>query len=278
MNQGATIGDEMTAIAAIIVERASQYLPSVVSAVLLLLAGWVLAKFLRALAGRTLTLFDSAMRRVVGARFADRVRLARSADVLGAIVFWAVLLFFIAAATNTLGLETFTTWLTRLLDQLPMVIAGLLIVVAGYILSRVVADLILGATAQLAPAQRQVVARAAQATILVAAILVGADQIGIRVTFLAIFVGIAAGAVAGGVVIAISLGARTHVANLIGAQHLRRSYELGQRIRVAGFEGRILELTHEAVVVETDDGRVTLPGRIFSEQPVVLIAEANRDG
>ena len=75
-----------------------------------------------------------------------------------------------------------------------------------------------------------------------AAVLVGADQIGIRVTFLAIFVGIAAGAVAGGVIIAISLGARIHVANMIGAQEVA-DHELGQRIRVAGFEGRILELT-----------------------------------
>ncbi len=278
MNQGTALGDEVMLVATTILDRIVQYLPSVVGGVLLLLAGWVLAKFLRALTSRVLTLLDSTLRRLLGAHLAERVRLARSANVLGAIVFWAVLLFFIAAASNALGLDTFTHWLTRLLDQLPMVIAGLLIIVAGYVLSRFVADLILGATARLEPAQRQVVARAAQATIVVAAVLVGADQIGIRVTFLAIFVGIAAGAVAGGVVIAISLGARVHVANLIGAQQLRNTHELGQRIRVAGFEGRILELTPQGVVLETDDGRVSLPGRIFSEQPVVLIAQGGRDG
>ncbi len=278
MNQGATFGDELAGIVAMTVDRVVQYLPSIVGALLLLLAGWVLAKFLRALTGRMLTLLDGGLRGLLGARLAERVRLARSADVLGAIVFWGVLLFFVAAATDALGLETFTHWLARLLDQLPTIVAGLLIIVVGYILSRVVADLIIGASAPLAPAQRQVVARAAQATVLVAAILVGADQIGIRVTFLAIFVGIAAGAIAGGVVIAISLGARVHVANLIGAHQLRRDYDLGQRIRVAGFEGRILELTAQAVVLETDEGRVSLPGRLFSEQPIVLIAQGGRDG
>lgn len=278
MNQGAALGDDMKQVASMMMERVTLYLPSVVGAVLLLLAGWVLAKILRAATGRVVALLDSVIGRVFGVSVAERLRLARSAHVLGTLVFWAVLLFFITAATNALGLETFTLWLARLLDYLPTLIVGLLIVVAGYILSRFVADLIRGATGKLAPAQRQVIARSAQATILVASILVGADQIGIRMTFLAIFVGIAAAAVGGGVIVAISLGARTHVANLIGAQQLQQHYELGQRIRVAGFEGRILQLTPQAVILETDDGRVSLPARIFSEQPVVLTGQQVRDG
>lgn len=278
MNEGAALSDEMSRIATLIVDRVVQYLPSIGGAVLLLLAGWVLAKFLRALTGRVLALLDGIVGRLFSARVAGRLRLARSANVLGALVFWAVLLFFVTAATHLLGLQTFTEWLARLLDYLPALVVGLLIVAAGYILSRFVADLILGATTQLAPAQRMVAARAAQITILVAAILVGADQIGIRVTFIAVFAGITAGAVAGGVIIAISLGSRTHVANLIGMQQLRQHFELGQRIRVAGFEGRILEFTQHAVVLETDDGRVAVPGRTFSEQAVELIAQGGRDG
>ena len=110
-------------------------------AVLLLLVGWLLAKILRALTGRVLALFDSGLHRLFGARFAERMRLARSgADVLGAIVFWAVLLAFVTAATNMMGLETFTQWLARLLDQLPTVLAGVLIVVVGYILSRAISE------------------------------------------------------------------------------------------------------------------------------------------
>ncbi len=278
MNQGAAFGDEVVRVATLVMDRIVQYLPSVIGAALLLLAGWVLAKLLRALTGRILTLLDRLVARLLGPRLAKRLRLANAASALGAVVFWAVVLFFITAATNVLGLQTFTNWLVSLLDHLPMLVVGLLIVVAGYILSRVAADVILGAAQQLEPAQRLIVARAAQGTILVAAILVGADQIGIRITFLAIIVGIIAGAVAGGVVIAISLGARTHVANLIGAGQLRQNFELGQRIRVAGFEGRILELTPQAVILETDDGRVTLPGRIFSEEPVVLVTQEPRDG
>ncbi|MCC7326377.1 MAG: hypothetical protein IT521_06190 [Burkholderiales bacterium] len=278
MNQDTSLTYELSRAATTVMDRVIEYLPSIIGAVLLLFAGWMLAILLRAVTARALALLDGVMRRILGVQVAERARVAQSAGVLGGIVYWGVLLFFVAAASQTLGLDTFTQWLAKLLDHLPTVIAGLLIVAAGYVLARVVADLILRATPQLAESQRLVVARATQASILVAAILVGADQIGIRVTFLAIFVGIGAGAIAGGVVIAISLGARVHVANLIGIREVGRTHELGQRIRVAGYEGRILELTGQAVVLETDDGRVSLPGRIFSEEPVVRIATSGRDG
>ncbi len=278
MDRGAALGDEIARVTTSFMDRVVEYLPSVVGAVLLVFAGWMLAKFLRALTRRALVLLDRGVGSLLGTQLAGRVRLARSAGILAALVFWGVLLLFVTAATNVLGLETFTSWLARLVDYLPTLVVGLLIVVAGYILSRMVADLTLDATTQLPPAQRLVVARTVQGTVLVAALLVGADQMGIRVTFLAIFVGVLAGVVAGGVVVAISLGARVHVANLIGARQLRQTFEPGQRIRVGGFEGRILELTPQSAVLETDAGRVSVPGRLFSETAVELLTDGGGHG
>lgn len=275
--EGDSLSAQITQVGAVIVERTVHYAPAILGAFLLLLTGFVVATVLRALTGRTLVLLDRVLARIVGPRWSERVHMARSAGVLGTLVFWAVVLFFATAATHVLGLETFTLWLARLLDYLPALLAGLMVIVVGLVLARITGDLIRDAGGPLSSEQRRLAARAAQICILVAAVLVAADQIGVRVTFLAIFVGIAAGTVAGGIVLAVSLGARTHVANLIGAQRLRHDYLPGQRIRVAGFEGRILELTEQSVVIETIEGRVALPGRLFSEHPVLLVAQGDRD-
>lgn len=278
VDESLATGERITRLAEDVLARTIGELPAVIGAVLLLLAGWVLAKLLRGLVNRSLALLEAGVARLVGEGRASRLRLTRSSAVLGAIVFWAVLLFFVTTATQLLGLVTFTEWLTRLLVYLPTLIAGLLIVVAGYLLSRFVADVIHSTPGSMAPAQRSVVARAAQVTILAGALLVGADQVGIKVTFLAIFAGAALLAIAGGVVVATSLGARVHVANLIGGHQLRQSYAVGQRIRVAGHEGRILELTAHSAVLETSEGRVSVPGRLFSEEVVVLRTTDADDG
>jgi hypothetical protein len=272
MNQLRSLGDALASVGSTLLERVVVFIPSAIGAVLLLLAGWVLARVLRVLATRAAMLLDTLLVRVGGPTGAERLRMGRAAGMLGTGVFWVVLLFFATAATQVLGLQTFTDWLARLIDYLPTLAAGVLIVVVGYVVSRVVADVVRATATRLDPAQRSVLARLTQVAILVGAVLVGADQIGIRITFLAIFAGAAAAAVVGGLAIAVGLGARDHIANLIGAHHLRQVFSVGQTVRVAGHQGRILEVTTEALILDTVEGRVTLPGRVYSEQPITVIA------
>jgi small-conductance mechanosensitive channel len=275
MDETKKLGDAVASSSAAIMDAVVTYLPSILGAVLLLLAGWILARLLRAVTVRSVLLLDTLLSRVTKTAGVERLRMARSSSVLGAVVFWVVLLFFVTAATHVLGLQSFTQWLARLLDYLPTLAAGLLIVIVGYVFSRFLADLVQATATRLAPPQRNALARVAQGMVLVTAILVGADQIGIQVTFIAILVGAVVAAAVGGVTIAVSLGARDYVSNLIGAHYMRQAFDVGQRVRVGGHEGRILEITVTSVVLETDEGRVAVPARVYHEEPIVLIARSS---
>lgn len=253
------------------VERAGQFLPSILGAFLLLLIGWVIARVLRTLAIRSAVIVDRMLLRLTSTGNTERAKLPpSSAKILGSIVFWVVLLFFISAATQVLGLNAFTAWLAGVVNYMPTLFAGALIIAAGFLLSRLSRDLVVATSAIAGPKQRELLGRTVQAIILVTALLVGADQIGIKVTFLVIIAAAAGGTMAASVALALSLGARNYVANLIGGHHLRQAFSVGQNVKMAGFEGRILELTPVAVILETEEGRVTLPAKIFGEEPIVL--------
>ena len=258
--------------ASVTIDRVLSHLPQVLGAIALLLVGWLLARLLRLVTRRGVALLDALISR---GRPASRWRIGRSAPLLGTLVYWIVLLFFVAAATQTLGLQTFTNWLARVLDYLPTVAAGLLIMVAGYLLSGFVAELVHATATALAPPQRAALARVAQGATLVVATLVGADQIGLKVTWIAIFAALVLASVLGGVAIAVSLGARGYVANVIGAHHLRQALQPGQRVKVCGHEGRIVDITATSLVLETADGRVVLPGGLYHDQAIVLMARQN---
>lgn len=268
-----SLGDRLQHLALGWLERADQWLPHVLGALALLLLGWLAGWLLSALSLRLLNAVDATLVRVLGPARAARLRLARSAPLIGRAVFWAVQLVFAAAAVQTLGLPAVAQWLQPLLDQLPNVLAGVVIIGAGVLVARVVAELVLNAPGPMAPAQRQVLGRAAQATIVAAALLIGAEQMGIRVTFVAIFAGALALALAGGAVVAVSLGARVHVANLIAMQQLRPRLQPGQRIRIAGYEGRVLQFHADTLLIETAAGRVSLPGQLFSREALLQLAE-----
>ncbi len=261
------------------VERLALDLPNVLGAFLLLLAGWIVAHLLRTTALRLTLLGERALTRISASRGTTLTHLpGASAKILGSVVFWVVLLFFLTAATQVLGLHTFAAWLARVVDYLPTVFAGVLIIVAGFLVSRLAREVVEAAAVSTGERQRALIGRLVQAVILVIAILVGAEQIGIKVTFLVVIVAAAGISLVGAVALALSLGSREYVANLIGAHYLRQRYSVGQLVRVAGYEGRILELTDTAVVLETAEGRASLPAKVFNEQAIVLVVSGAHDG
>ena len=91
MRDVTTLGSAIAAVAAEMLDRSLQLIPAVLGAVLLLVVGWILARVLRAVAQRAFVLLDALVTRMLPAS-GGRVRLGRSGGVLGAIVFWIVLL------------------------------------------------------------------------------------------------------------------------------------------------------------------------------------------
>jgi hypothetical protein len=278
MNDLRDLGGTLAHAATTLLERLVAYLPSILAAALLLLAGWVLAIVMRAITTRAVLLVDTMLPRLGLPSGISRLRAARGSVVAGTVVFWVVLLFFVTAATQALGLQAFTDWLAKLIDYLPTLAVGLLILAAGWLLSGFAADLVQATVSRLEPGQRAMLARIVRVAILAGAILIGADQIGIRITFLAIFVGAIALTVGGGLALAVGLGAREHVANLIAAHHLRQAFAVGQTIRLAEHEGRLLEFTATGAIIETAEGRVVLPARLFNERPVTVKARGAGHG
>lgn len=254
-------------------------LPEMLAAVLILAVGWLIARLLRALTLRSAGLLNRTIT-AVGSRAGARVTGLRepSMRMIGAIVYWLVLLFFITAATNVLGLTVFAGWLDRIVAYLPKIVSGVFIIIAGVVLANIARDSVLGAFAAVPETQRTYLARGAQAITLTLLVIVGLDQIGVDVTVIATVLAIVVACLLGGLSIAFSLGARVYVSNLIGAHYLSKEYREGERVRIGAMEGEILDITPVAVVLETPEGRLTVPARLFSEEATLLVAGTERHG
>lgn len=260
-----------------VASRIADALPNILGAIGLLLLGWLIARVLRGLAVKALHVLELLLHRLSRSP-SPRTLPSGSVDVVGGILFWLVLLFFAAVATHVLGMGAFSSWLQGLVTYLPTLMAGALIIVVGVLLAGLARDLTIAALSAFPEHQRALLGRIVQGTVLVTAVAVGADQIGVRITFLVIIAAVVMSAIVGGIALAVSLGSRAYVANLIGAHHLRQAFGLGQRVRVGEIEGTILEITTVSIVLETLEGRVTVPAKLYNETPIVLIAPKVSDG
>lgn len=261
-----------------IVEPIAAYLPRILAAAAVLVAGWLLARLLRAAAVRLVTGVDRLWHAVILRSRLEQLQPRHPpAKIVGELVFWLTILFVVASAAEILGMGVFVNWLSAVAGYLPVFAAGLLIVLAGFVLSSLARDLVSSAAGTAGVAQGDLLGRVVQGLVLLAAVVVGVDQMGVDVDFLATVAAVAVGSVLGGGALAFGLGARSLAANVIAAQQVRKRYHVGDRIRVRELEGAILDIGTAAVVIDTGQGRVTVPAAIFDEEISVLTVEASGD-
>ena len=254
------------------------YLPQIIGAILLLILGWLVARLVRGLATRLVKGFDrfTGLVRKSGTTASPKIG-ESSASVIGNIVYWITVLIFVTSAASLLGMNMFVGWLNKLVDHLPNILSGALIICAGVIFGNLAYQVISSTRLNMSVPQRLILARSAQFFTLVMLILIGVDQIGVDITAVITIMSVVVGAVLGGLAIAFGIGARRLVSNLLGVRYLNRNYQVGERIKIDKFEGTILEVASVAVVLDADQGRVTIPARLFSEQPSILVKREDED-
>jgi hypothetical protein len=278
MNEVSLWFDAVSNAASRLVTQLVEFLPTLLGAVLVLLFGWVAARMLRLAVRRLLRWLNGVAERRLGESRAGKLRLSHAAiQLIGDITFWIILLFAVTLVTRILGLAAFSAWLDRVVAYLPTLLAGGLIILVGLILSILARDLTAATVTSARLAHAEVFARGVQATILIMALVLGINQIGIDVTLLVALIVILAAAVAGALALSFALGAGSFVSNLIGAHYLQQLYQPGQRAVIGAIEGEVVELTPVSIVLATKNGRVTVPAKVFNEQPTTLIAREKGD-
>jgi small-conductance mechanosensitive channel len=239
-------------------------------AILLLVAGWVAAYLLQLTTRKLVTGIDVLLSRRLLGRHGDSISTAKismtSVNLIGRIVFWVVLVFFVTAAAKILGWELFSGWLQSLIRYLPNLITGILIIFIGFLISNAARTAIAGTAVSAGLARSDILAGTVQAVIIFTAVVIGIEQIGINVGFLTTIMAIVAGVLLAGGALAFALGAKTLVANIIGAQFARKYCRMGEVIHIGAHEGELLEITQTALILDIPGGRACIPAKIFHEQ------------
>ena len=259
-------------------ETVRVHLPSIGVAVLLVLLGWVLARLGRR-AGRSL------VRRLLDRAASTSASLGRAVDgsgaratapaIVGWFAFWLILLVFVAAAVETLGLPVMTDLLGRLATYAPNILAAGLVMLAGVITARIVRSAVLRAAEAGGIGQAPAVAAAAEGIVLLLAGVIALEQLGIDGRVLELTVAVVVGSLLAAVALAFGLGARSSVANLIAARYVARMVHVGQRVVIDENQGTVVELTPTAVVLDTGSSRVVVPAQRFHDTTTVILPEEN---
>lgn len=201
-------------------------------------------------------------------RFGLAGRRAAAVRLFASVAFWGAAVAAGGAALALLGEEASSVVLDPLLRFLPRVAVGVIVAGVAHLVGSALRDL-----AARSAGIPIVGVRGAYWVVFGPGLIVAAQQLGVEVDFLVQLAVVALAAFLLSLGLAFALGARRHVANLIAGADLNR-YREGDRLRVDGVEGRILEVRRTAVVLESAEGTVTVPASRFAETAVVRLPES----
>ena len=186
-----------------------ELLPALGGAVVILFAGYLLAKVLEKLVERFL-------RRIRFNRMLERGGVMQAVErsgshfnpirVLSNLVFWLVMFAVILVAANALGLESLATVFSDLLRYIPSVIAAIVIILAGIVLGGFVGGLIAASTGALHGGRA--LSRVGRGGVILLAVFMALQELGIATDIVTTAFAILFGAIALAMALAFGLGNR----------------------------------------------------------------------
>lgn len=255
----------------------STWLPTILTALLLLLVGWLVARVSQAV-------IANLMRRLGLDRLAERTGITRGLATIGVqsnlsylvarTAYWLILIFFILLALGALGLtEVVTSALEGFFTFIPRLVAAMVIFLIGAFIARLIGDGITAMTEQSNISSGRMLGQAVRYSILLVVVSLSLDELGVQTTILTTIIIVTVAAVAFGLAIAFGLGNREVAHSIMAGFHAREEFSPGQTLTVGDHTGCLVQIGATKTLLETSDGQVSLPNVVLLNEIVQLPPE-----
>jgi len=194
------------------------FVPTLVSVILILLVGWVIATVFQRVITRFLKLarLDSVSEKIGIAGILTKGDINYTlSEIVGVLTYWLLMLFVFLMAGDLLKLTVAAELLKQVIEYVPYVIASVFILVLGIFFSSIMANAVRTTAANAGIAQARSLAQFTQVIIVIFTIMEALNQLKIDTTIIQLLIKATLFAVSLGVGLAIGLGCKDMAAKYV---------------------------------------------------------------
>jgi len=201
-----------------ILNKAIIYAYKGIGILVLLIVGWFIAKAVEGLVVRFLKVaqLDTASDKAGITKILVKGEIKRTlSELIGALVYWLIILISVVAAVNVLDLAVAAALLNNIIAYIPSVVAAIFVLAAGMFLATLAASGINAVAINSGVSNGQLLAKIAQSVIVVLAIILALEQLRIATTIINLIIPIVLGSVGLALGLAFGLGGKDAAAKII---------------------------------------------------------------
>lgn len=257
--------------------KVAEFLPSLLTALGLLIGGHFIAKLLASAMAKLFTKIGlDRLAETAGIDGALRKAGMTSgpSQVLSKILYWLVFLTFIISASDALGLDRVSATIDHFVLYIPKVISALILTLIGLFIAGLVRTAIEASLSSINLGYERTVGGIIYALIVVIVVSLAINQLEIETDLLNQVVIIFLLSGAGAVALALGLGTKHVAGNVVAGVYARELYVPGNKIKVSDVSGEVIEICSTALIIQTDDGRkITIPNSKLIDSQVEILSQ-----
>lgn len=187
------------------------YVPSVAGAIIILVVGWLIAKLIEAVVARVLKAIrlDAASDKAGISNILAQgdIKLTLS-EIIGAVVYWLVILVVVATALNALNLTIAAELISRLVGYVPNILGAIFILILGSFLANFVGTLVRTTASNAGADNAKLLGKITQTVLVIFAVIVAIEQLRIASALIVLAVNVVLISIGLGIALAFGLGCK----------------------------------------------------------------------
>lgn len=273
MNSLPNISEILRNIFATLISQFEDFVPRVFGCLLILIIGYLVAKGVKIIVKQILSKigFDRIGDRLNEIGIIKQLKTAVSlSDIVAKIFYYYLLLIFLTLAAEKLGVDTITNMVLSLVNFIPKLIAGAIMLQIGIMLSDAIKTAVTALCKSFNIASAKLIGNIAFVFFLIITFITALGQIGIETALLESSFILVIGGVVAAFAIGYGIASRDVMANIISSFYSKKNYREGQVIRIDDVKGVITKIDNTSITIVNDTSTTIVPLQLFQTRQVEI--------
>ncbi len=194
-------------------------------------------------------------------------------EIVSKVLYYFILLIFLTAATETLGVNAITSMVLSLVNFIPKLIAAAIMLQVGIMVSDVIKGAVIAMCKSFNIPSAKLIGSIVFVFFLVITFISSLGQIGIETTLLESSFNLIIGGIVGAFALGYGIASRDVLANMISSMYSRGKYKEGQVVKVDDVRGTITKIDTVSVTIQSEEAIIVLPLQLFQSKKVEIFSD-----
>lgn len=173
--------------------------------------------------------------------------------IIGTIVFWLLMLVFLMAGFNILGLPAVSEAMQGIVNYIPNLLVATVLIVVGLLVASFLRGVVATSADRVGLSYAEYLANGCYYVFALLTFIAAFNQLGVQFALLEQLILIGFGALAVGFALAFGLGGRDVMAGILAGYYVRQRLHSGDRVTLGQMEGTVREVGPVATIIETEE-------------------------